>query len=168
MNRIMVIGCSGAGKSTLSRRLHAILGLELISLDQSYWKPDWTEPDKATWTGVVKKLAEKEDWIIDGSYGGTMDIRIQKADTIIFLNYSTRVCLSRVIKRTIKHWRKVRPGMAEGCRERFDLNFLHYVITFKRKRGRKLVEKLRKLEDSKHVFIFNNDLETSRYLKSIK
>ena len=164
----MVIGCSGAGKSTLSRQLHTILGLELISLDQYYWKPNWTEPDKATWTRTVEKLAEKKDWIIDGSYGGTMDIRIEKADTIIFLNYSTTVCLSRVIKRTIKHWKKVRPGIPEGCRERFDIDFLHYVITYKRKRGRKLVEKLKNLEDSKQVFIFKNDLETSKFLDDIK
>lgn len=36
----MVIGCCGAGKSTFSKALHAATQLELIHLDQHYWKPE--------------------------------------------------------------------------------------------------------------------------------
>jgi adenylate kinase family enzyme len=46
MNKILVIGCCGAGKSTFSKKLLAILNVELIHLDQYYHKPNWEEPEK--------------------------------------------------------------------------------------------------------------------------
>lgn len=52
----MVLGCCGAGKSTFSRALHSVSGLELIHLDQHYWKPDWEETNEAEWENIVRKL----------------------------------------------------------------------------------------------------------------
>jgi adenylate kinase family enzyme len=46
MKKVLVIGCCGAGKSTFSRKLHHIINLELIHLDQYYHKPNWEEPEK--------------------------------------------------------------------------------------------------------------------------
>lgn len=63
----MVIGCCGAGKSTFSRKLHDITNLELIHLDQEYWKPNWEETDKNDWQNKVQQLANKSSWIIDGN-----------------------------------------------------------------------------------------------------
>ncbi len=104
MDRVMIIGCCGAGKSTFSKRLSQLTGLEVIHLDQYYWKPNWEESDKEEWTDLVKKLAGKPQWIMDGNYGGTMDIRMARADTIIYLDYSTAKCLWRITKRILKGW----------------------------------------------------------------
>jgi adenylate kinase family enzyme len=80
----MVIGCSGSGKSSFSRKLSIKLKLPLIHLDQKYWKPGWVEPEKAEWKRKMEKLVEKEKWVLDGNYGGTMNIRIERADAIVF------------------------------------------------------------------------------------
>ncbi|MCB9036271.1 MAG: hypothetical protein H6557_06570 [Lewinellaceae bacterium] len=48
-----------------------------LHLDQHYWKPDWEETDPEEWRATVQKLTDKPTWIIDGNYGGTIDIRIQ-------------------------------------------------------------------------------------------
>ena len=37
-------------KSTVARELAKITGLPAVHLDQHYWRPDWTEPDKAVWS----------------------------------------------------------------------------------------------------------------------
>ena len=103
MKKVLVIGCCGAGKSTFSRKLHNIINLELIHLDQYYHKPNWEEPEKREWEGIVNNLVQKLSWIMDGNYKGTFDIRFKEADTIIYLDYSTLKCLWRVIKRIIKN-----------------------------------------------------------------
>ncbi len=36
---------------------------------------------------------------------------------------------------TLLHWGRVREGFVEGCPERFDMNFLHYVLIFRRSKG---------------------------------
>ena len=125
IKKILVIGCCGAGKSTFSTKLQSALNLELIHLDQYYHKPNWEEPEKEQWEGIVNNLVQKPTWIMDGNYKGTFDIRFKEADTIIYLDYSTLKCLWRVIKRIVKYHGTVRPDMPKGCEERFDLEFLH-------------------------------------------
>jgi len=168
MKRIMIIGCSGAGKSTLSHRLHTQSGIEIIHLDQYYWKPNWTETPRKEWEKIVHDLSLKSTWIMDGNYGGTMDIRLEKADTIIFLNYSTFKCLWRVIKRTFKYWKRERPDMPKGCKERFSLSFLHYVAMYNFTRRKSILKKLNTFKTSKNIAILKNDKEVNFFLQNIE
>lgn len=162
----MVIGCCGAGKSTLARKIHAMTEIPIFHLDQLYWKPNWEETAKKEWEPMVHELSNKEAWIIDGNYGSTMDQRIQRADTIIYLDFSTLQCLWRITKRIWKYHGRVRPDMTEECRERFDLGFYHYVATFNLLRRKPILKKLEQAKNNKKIHIFKNDKETERYLTS--
>jgi len=168
MKRVMVIGCGGAGKSTFSKQLHSITNLEVFHLDHYYWQPNWVESKTGEWENQVIEIAKKDNWIIDGNYGSTMDLRLQRADTIIYLDFSTIKCLWRVTKRIFKYYGKVRPEMAEGCKERFDLEFYHYIATFNLTRRKKLLDKLEKHKVNKSIYIFSNDLETEAFLNKIR
>ena len=167
MQRIIVIGNCGAGKSTFAKKLSQINGLELIHLDQYYYTPDWEGMNSKEWQELVKKVSSKLTWIMDGNYCGTMDLRISRADTIIFLNYSTAKCLWRITKRILKNWGKERPDMVKGCKERFNLKFYHYVASFNLKRRDKLLSKLEKYKKDKQILIFSNDKESNSFLKRI-
>jgi len=162
----MIIGCCGAGKSTLARRLHKVTNLPLYHLDQYYWKENWAETPKEEWEPIVKELASKEEWIIDGNYGGTFQPRMDRADTIIFLKYSTIRCLARVTKRVWKYHGKVRPDMPPGCRERFDLEFFHYVATYNLVRGNIIQNKIDKLVDKK-IHVFKSDKEVDVFVNTL-
>jgi len=133
LRRIAVIGCSGSGKSTLSRLLGGVTGLPVIHLDREHWQPGWTEPPRDAWAARVAALAERPEWIIDGQYGAQLRDRLIRADLAIFLDLPTPICLSRVVRRTIGGHGRVRPDMGEGCPERFDLEFLRYVASFRRR-----------------------------------
>ncbi len=68
-------------------------------------------------------------------------MRVNAADTVIFLDMPRRVCLYRVIKRALKFRGRNRPDMAVGCPERLDLEFLEWVWNYpKRSRPRILAE----------------------------
>lgn len=167
MKKIIIIGSSGAGKSTLALKLQQITGLELIHLDQQYWEAGWVEPAKSTWKAKVKMLTEKESWIIDGNYGGTMDIRIEAADTIIYLDRSRWVCLYRVFKRIIQNYGKTRYDMAQGCPERFNWEFIQYVFFFNNKRKPGILRKLQNLQSHQQLYIFRSDKAIKKFLRSI-
>ncbi|MBC8265377.1 MAG: hypothetical protein H8E84_00240 [Flavobacteriales bacterium] len=164
MNKILVIGCCGAGKSTFSRKLHSIINLKLIHLDQYYHNPNWEEPKKEEWEKTVNGLVQQLSWIMDGNYGGTFDVRFKEADTIIYLNYSTVKCFWRVIKRIIKYYGKVRPDMPKGCKERFDFEFLKYVLTFNYKNRKGIFERLNSVKEYKKVYVFKTDKEADLFL----
>lgn len=143
MQRIAVIGCSGAGKSALSFQLADLLDLPLHHLDKLFWLPDWKVRDPAEFRELHDNITRESRWIIDGNNGSTMESRLAACDTVIYLDFPTRIFLWRVLRRSLG--KKVRPDMAEGCHERIDLEFCRYVLTFRRKHGPRIEQLLARL-----------------------
>ena len=166
MNRVLILGCCGAGKSTFARELSQRTQLPLIHLDQHYFTDHWVEPDKESWHSTVTSLSNQEQWIMDGNYGGTLDFRLQYADTVIFLNSSTLTCLYRVISRTFKYYGRARPDVAPGCRERFDLGFLHYVLLFNHLKRPSILRRISASNVAESTVILHNNRERADYLRS--
>jgi adenylate kinase family enzyme len=167
MKKVLVLGCCGAGKSTFSKKLQSILKLELIHLDQYYHKPNWEEPEKAEWERIIYTLVQKPFWIMDGNFSGTLDVRIKNADTIIYLDYPTLKCFWRVIIRIFKSHGAVRSDMANGCKEQFDLEFLHFVLTFNNKRRKEIIQKVNLVKDEKKALVFKTDKQADKFLSQI-
>ncbi len=130
MQRVLVVGSSGAGKSTFAHRFAERTCLPLISLDAEFWQPGWVETPRPLWREKVAVLAAEPRWIMDGNYSGSFDIRMPRADTVIWLDYGRSLCLRRVLHRTLKNYGRSRPEMAQGCPERIDFTFLRYVWSF--------------------------------------
>jgi adenylate kinase family enzyme len=166
MKRILIIGCGGSGKSTLARRLGEILNIEVVHLDKLYWQPNWIEPPKDEWQKTVEEILERDSWIIDGNFGGTLEMRLQSCDTAIFLDFSPIVCLYRILKRRLKYRNTNRPDMTEGCNEKIDLKFVGWILNY-RKRNKPKVEavlakttnvKIIRLKSSRDVQLFFSNL----------
>ena len=164
IEKVLVIGCCGAGKSTLSKKLEKILKLPLIHLDKHYHKPNWEEPEKDEWEKTLSKLVKQKRWIMDGNYADSFDIRFPLADTIIYLDYPSIKCCLRVIKRNITYFRKKRSDIADGCKERFDLFFLKFVLTFNYKNRENIYNRLENIKTNKEVIILKNDKEVDLFL----
>jgi len=139
MHRILLIGNPGSGKSTLARKLGERLGLEVIHLDQHFWTPGWVHVPFSRWIEMVEELVQGESWIVDGNYARTLDIRLERADGVIWLDFPTPICLFRCVLRALRGFGRERPNMPQGCRENLRWEFLQYVYTF-RKRERPIVE----------------------------
>lgn len=163
--RIIIIGSSGGGKSTLARQLGDITGLPVIHLDKEFWNPNWVETPKDVWQEKVKELLKGGQWIIDGNYGGTMKIRAEAADTIIYLDFNRFICFYRVLKRRIQNQGKTRPDMREGCKEKIDLEFLWWVWTYPKKKPG--IEKLLADLEGKDVVILKSRKEVDIFLEKV-
>ena len=151
MNRIMVIGCPGSGKSRLSIALHQRTGIPLYHLDMMYWNADRTTVDKAEFRRRLREVLETDEWIIDGNYGSTMEMRLQACDTVIFLDYPVEVCLDGVRARR----GKPRPDMPwiEGENEE-DPEFIDFIRRYREESRPRVLELLRQYRDREiHVFL---------------
>lgn len=127
MQRVLVVGPCGAGKSTFGFALAEATGLPLFHMDKLNWRPGWTEIGDEALRELLGEVVAGERWIIEGTYGGTLDARLPRADTVVYLDYPIPLCFWRVLKR-IARWRgRTRPDMSEGCPERLDMGFLLYV-----------------------------------------
>lgn len=162
----MVIGSCGAGKSTLAQKLHEILGIDLIHLDQYYWKPNWTRTGKEEWRSKVAQLALGERWIMDGNYRSTMDIRLPQADTIVWLDFSRLICLHRTLKRRLKN---DRVDELEGCQERISFELLRWILwKFPRVNRKDIAKRIESLKEKKDVFILKSNKDIESFLSRLK
>jgi adenylate kinase family enzyme len=101
-NRIIILGCSGSGKSTFAKKLHEYTALPLIHLDNIWWNKDRTHISREEFDCQLKLLLQGDEWIIDGDYSRTYEVRIQACDTIIFLDYNEEECMKGIIERVGK------------------------------------------------------------------
>lgn len=164
--KILILGSCGAGKSTLAIKLQKKLALPLICLDQLYWQPGWEKTEKEAWRSKVKDLLKKENWIMDGNYRSTLDLRLPAADMIIFLDYSRWLCFWRIWKRRLFGRREDR---IKGCRERITFKLVKWVLwDFPRVNRKELYNYLKKTEPKQKVLILRSDQEAQCLLKDIK
>ena len=71
MKRILVIGCPGAGKTYFSKRLSKILNLPLVH----------------------------KEWIIDGNYHKTLEMRLPYASDVFVLDLPRKECIQGILDR---------------------------------------------------------------------
>ncbi|EIM08432.1 topology modulation protein [Planococcus antarcticus DSM 14505] len=167
MKKIALIGSGGSGKSTLARKLGMKLNVEVYHLDALLWKPNWQPTSKEEQRKIQMELVKKEEWIIDGNYNGTMDIRLREADTIIFLDFSRVLCTYRALKRMIQYRNRKRPDMAEGVKERFDLNFMKWIWNYPKKIRPVVLKRFEGLPNDKVIIILKSPKEAQHFLNSI-
>lgn len=167
MTRVLIIGSSGAGKSTFARRLGERTGLEVIHLDRLYWRPSWTEPSKEEWKGIVTDALARDNWIMDGNYGGTMEMRLAACDTVIFLDMPRWLCVYRVIMRSTIYRKTTRPDMADDCEERFDWDFVKWVWQYPARSKPKIEKLLSALPPSTKVIRLSSTARIERFLSTL-
>jgi adenylate kinase family enzyme len=133
MKRVLILGIPGAGKSTLAQRLGAILCLPVFHLDRYYWNPGWKATPPQEWADRQIDLLSRPEWIIDGNYRSSIPLRLQYADTVIYLDIPRRLALWRIMKRVTMYRGTTRPDMANDCPEPlFDREFIRYIWRFHR------------------------------------
>ena len=168
VNKVVIIGSGGAGKSTFSRKLSEAIGVRVYHLDCLFWKPGWVSTPRDEWVELQREVIEQDSWIIDGNYGGTLDIRLQAADTIIFLDLPRWLCMYRIIKRYFQYRKGGRPDITEGCLENLNLEFVKWVWNFRRDKRDEILRKFKEIEQNKTVIILQTREEVEAYLERIK
>ena len=148
MKKIIVIGCPGSGKSTFSRALHNKTGLPLYHLDMMYWNADKTTVEKSVFLERLLAVLEKDEWIIDGNYGSTMDLRMEACDTVIFLDYPLDVCLDGIKERR----GKPRSDMPWIETEE-DAEFIEFIKNYNDRQKPKVLEFFEKYSDKDIVIL---------------
>ena len=162
MKKVIVIGCPGSGKSTVSRALHNKTGIPLYHLDMMYWNANKTTVEKSVFLECLSAVLEKDEWIIDGNYGSTMELRMAACDTVIFLDYPLEVCLDGIKERR----GKPRSDMPWIETEE-DAEFIEFIKNYNEQQKPKVLELLKKYGD-KNIIILGSREQADAFLNGEK
>lgn len=159
MKRIVIVGIPGSGKSTFANKLGKKLNREVIHLDKEYWAVNWEKkyPEKQDWKNFVKELVKQDEWIIDGNYQSTMNIRFDRADTIIYFDLPRWRSLWRAF---IRVFHKEQPrGRAEGTIEKISWVLIKFILTYPKKEIRQMIQNH---ADAREIFVVRNNREINK------
>lgn len=159
VRRVMIVGSGGAGKSALARQVGAITGLPVVHLDHHYWGPGWQPTPGPVWVEQQRALLAGPEWIADGHYGGTLELRARLADTIVFLDLPRRICLSRAVRRL-----RSPILQAPECPQKADLTFLRWIWSFPRDTRPKVLSMLGRHAPTKDVVHLRSAADVRRFL----
>lgn len=148
-----MLGPGGAGKTYLAKAVAEARDLPLVHLDEHYWGEGWAAPSEAEWRSRVRELLEAPTWVMDGNYGGTLDLRIPVADTIVVLDRPRILCLWRLIKRRVEFHGRSRESLPDGCPERLTREFAWWVWTYRRRRLPGVLGRLDAVVGEKEVIV---------------
>lgn len=162
MRKIIVIGCPGSGKSTFSRGLHSKTGVPIYHLDMMYWNADKTTVEKYIFLERLSDALAKDMWIIDGNYSSTMELRMQKCDTVIFLDYPLDICLDGIRERN----GKARSDMPWVEHEQYAEEFIEFIKKYNSQSKPQVMELLEKYS-YKNIFIFSSRDEANEFLSRL-
>lgn len=166
--KIAIIGYSGSGKSTLAKNLATHHSSALLHLDKLQFQPGWQESDRIWMKKQVSEFLEQNDsWIIDGNYSQCCyEERMAQADQIVFMNFSRWNCLYRAFKRYLKYRNQVRDSMAAGCAEKFDWEFIRWILWDGRsKRALSRYQKVSETYPEKFIEL-HNQKQLTNYIKT--
>ena len=160
--KVIVIGCPGAGKSTFSQKLSKIWNLPLYHLDMLYHNSDGSHISKEKLEEKLKEIFKNDNWIIDGNYQRTLEMRMKECDTIFLLDYPIEVCLagaeSRIgTKRNDLPW----------VEDKLDEEFKNSILNFSKEKLPQIYLLLDKYRDDKKIIVFKSREEADKFILSI-
>ena len=159
--KAIVIGCPGSGKTTFANKLSDKTKTPIFYLDMLWHLPNKEHVSREEFDRKLATVLEKEEWIIDGNYQRTLEMRLKSCDTVFLFDLPTEICIEGAIERI----GKPRPEMP-WVETEFDPEFREQIENFKTTTLPEIYALLDTYRLGKEIIIFKSRKEADDWLKN--
>jgi hypothetical protein len=130
------------------------------------WQPGWSYVGDEETVKRLVEIASGEEWIIEGYISkGARAFVLERADTLLYLDYASHISVWRYIRRCFAHHKTPRPELA-GCPEKFSFTFLHRI--WAKQEVQKLLPHLEQSSNQAKLVTFVHPRAAQRFLDAIQ
>lgn len=165
--RVIIIGSPGAEKGALARAVSERLKIPCIELERLYWRPGWKKPTTEEWKAQVTELANREEWVMEGTFPSTLDIRVARADWLVFVDAPMPVCFVRKLKQMIRGRKDQKAEPAPGCPPRLDARLLRFIWNFPTSTAPRINTIIARERRNRTIFILRSKREQEEFLAKV-
>jgi len=165
VNRVAIVGCGGSGKSYVARELSRLLDLPITHMDAVYFDDQWNPLPMERFEAVQREFVAAPRWVIDGNYNSTVQVRLQAADSVVFMDLPTRVCLWGILSRQLRHGRG--HNDQTGVYNRITGDVLRYVLGYRRKMRPRVLAKIDQHASGARVIMLTSRRQTRHFLRQL-
>jgi adenylate kinase family enzyme len=170
MKRIVILGTAGSGKSTLARRMGERLQVPVVHLDALNWQPGWKVLTAEAFRSRLSDAIAGDTWITDGNYAVlTFDLRLPRADLLIWVERHRLGCAWRVFRRAIRSQFRADEDLACGCKEDISRLWdrLRFIARFNRVNRPRIEAARMTYGPNVPVIVLRGDGEISEFLSNL-
>jgi adenylate kinase family enzyme len=163
MKKVLIMGCPGSGKARLAVRVGQITGLDVYHIKDDRFSERHTGEEVRAWREAVQKIVDRDGWVIEGTQSITYDIRIQRADTVLFVKQKPLTCLMKFIKKSFRERKSL-----DAYRLRLTKDMFRKIMAYRKLRVPLINELIEKNKTHLDVVFFEDEDQINRYLENLR
>lgn len=139
-----------------------------MHLDAINWNPGWVQSEVGRFRQRVAEAAARDAWVMDGNYTAHLDLRLPRAEAVIWLDLPRHVYFARAVWRSIRNYGRERDDLGPGCPEHLELSFFSsWVWTYPTRSRARHAQLMSSLPARIHAIILTSPREVAQFVKDL-
>jgi adenylate kinase family enzyme len=142
------------------------LALPVVHVDFVVYRDGVAPRPEAEWQAELDRIADGDAWVIDAMKVSTLEHRVARADTVVFLDLPRRACYGGLLLRRLRHRRRI--DRTIGVVDRINWEFVQWIWRFPRDARPRVLEVLARHADDTEVVVLRSRRAARRFLRELE